>query len=97
MNKLGKLIHTLEKDELENLKRDLLIGNMEKLINKRLLMLSTGEMKICPVCGNDINILKDEYYKLEFGDQSLRRQAYFDALDCMQFFIDKSRGQEVNQ
>lgn len=86
MNKLAKIINTLGKEELELLQRDLVSGNVDKLVKKRLEMFEPmlGE-KQCPVCGGPVN---DESFVLEFGKRYLRKKAYFDGLDCMFYFLN---------
>lgn len=86
MNKLSKLISEMEKDDLIKIRKDLISGNIERLIEKRLESFQENySEKFCPVCGGPIT---DESFKLEFGSTYLRRKAYFDGADCMQYFVD---------
>lgn len=82
MNKLKQLINTMPKEDLLKLKRDLIAGNLDKLINQRL----QGNLseKQCPVCGETII---GEPYLLEFGKQ-VRQKAHFDGADCLLYFIE---------
>mgnify|MGYP005839828559 CR=1 FL=1 len=86
MNKLSKLIQEMDKEDLLKIRKDLVLGNIERLIEKRLESFQEKySEKFCPVCGGAIT---DESFKLEFGSTYLRRKAYFDGADCMQYFID---------
>ncbi|MCF7866045.1 hypothetical protein K9L67_01735 [Candidatus Woesearchaeota archaeon] len=87
MNKLAGLIKQMNKDELQLLNRDLIAGNIDKILRKRLNELNNENFdeKQCPVCGGNVN---EESFKIEFGKLYLRRKAYFDAVDCMQYFIE---------
>lgn len=75
----------MDKEDLLKIKRDLVSGNIERLIEKRLESFEEkfGE-KFCPVCGGPVT---DESFKLEFGSPYLRRKAYFDGVDCMLYFV----------
>jgi len=86
MNKLVKLIRGLGKDELLLIKRDLVAGNIDREINRRLMEFAQEEHfseKTCPVCGGKIT---SDAYKLEFGKDYLRKKAYFDGVDCLEYF-----------
>lgn len=86
MNKLAKLIRGLGKEELILIKRDLVAGNIDREINLRLMELTSKEHfseKTCPVCGGEIT---NDAYKLEFGKGYLRKKAYFDGVDCLEYF-----------
>ncbi len=85
MNKLKHLIQQLNEEDLTNLKRDLDSGNLQKLISKRLDELRLKD-KNCPVCGEKID---NESFVLEFGKGYLRRKAYFDGSDCLEYFLNK--------
>lgn len=83
MNKLARMIDRLGKEELLLLQRDLDEGNIEKHISRRLQ--EYGEHKACPTCGGAVDA--SSAVRLEFGPADLRQQAFFDAPDCLQFFI----------
>jgi hypothetical protein len=86
MNKLAKIIDDLDKGELLKIKRDLIAGNIDRLIEKKLRKYEEFNLseKQCPVCGGDI---EDGCYVLEFGAPYLRRRAFFDAVDCLEYFV----------
>jgi len=84
MNKLAKLIDKLGKEDLIKIKRDLVSGNIDKLIAKKLSEIENIDEKFCPVCGGKIT---QDSFKLEFGSNYLRRKAYFDGVDCISYFI----------
>lgn len=81
MNKLGKIIEKLSFEELQAIKKDLESGNLNTLIDKRL---EQKKPRSCPVCGE--NVLNDSYI-LEFGKDYLRKKAYFDGADCLNYFV----------
>ncbi|MGV8168580.1 MAG: hypothetical protein ACP5N3_00825 [Candidatus Nanoarchaeia archaeon] len=86
MNKLARIIDNLEKEDLIKIKRDLIAGNIDRLIEKKLRKYPEFNLseKNCPVCGGDI---EEGCYILEFGSSYLRRRAFFDALDCLEYFV----------
>jgi hypothetical protein len=86
MNKLAKIIDNLDKDDLLKIKRDLIAGNIDKLIERKLNAypeINFSE-KQCPVCSAEIS---QDSFILEFGESYLRRKAYFDAADCLAYFV----------
>lgn len=87
MNKLAKIISELGYDELRLLQKDVLEGNMEKLINTRLKDFQDKEATVCPVCGTHIVDPENSTLTLFFGPKDFRRKATFDATDCLEYFI----------
>lgn len=83
MNKLSEIIGNLSLNELNLIKQDLDEGNIHKLINKRLKR-EDDKISICPVCGAEID--KNTAFILEFGKE-IRKRAFFDELDCLNYFI----------
>jgi hypothetical protein len=86
MNRLAKIIDGLDKEDLVKIKRDLIAGNIDRLIEKKLRTHDEFNLseKQCPVCGGDID---DGAFILEFGEAYLRRRAFFDAADCLEYFV----------
>ena len=86
MNKLAKIINTLDKDDLIKIRRDLIAGNIDKVISKRLDEFSglNFSNKQCPVCGGSIH---NNSFVLEFGSDYLRKRAFFDGVDCLEYFV----------
>jgi len=85
VNKLVKIIDTLEEKDLEKLKMDIDTGNMKRLIERRLIFVS-DDNKVCPICDKPITT---QDFVLEFGKIGLRMKASFDALDCLNAFLKK--------
>ena len=83
MNKLAAIIEGLGPDDLVLIRKDLLAGNIERLIEKRLHGMQKLERQ-CPVCSGSIG---KNALVLEFGEDYLRRKAYFDGVDCMEYFL----------
>lgn len=86
MNKLPKLIENMSEKDLINLRKDLLAGNLDKLISKRLQNIRNYSEKNCAVCGAKIDA---NSLILEFGKEYLRKRAYFDEKDCMNYFLQE--------
>jgi hypothetical protein len=86
MNKLSKIINNLNEDDLLKIKRDLVAGNVDKLIEKRLDDLKNVNFssKHCPVCDG---IIESDCFVLEFGKPYLRKRAFFDGVDCLEYFV----------
>ncbi len=85
MNQLKNLIKNLNEEDLLKIKKDLEEGNIQRLINKKINQLNLDK-KRCPVCGEKINT---ESFYLEFGKDYLRKKAYFDGADCLEYFLNK--------
>lgn len=93
MNKLSKIIDTLGPEDLAKIKRDLIAGNIDRLIEKKLNSYKGTDFsdKVCPVCSGEI---VEGAYVLEFGAPYLRRRAFFDAIDCLQYFVETNLKQK---
>ncbi len=87
MNKLAKIINDLPKEDVLKIKRDLVAGNIDRLVEKKLRGFEGEKLseKFCPVCSAEIN---ENAFVLEFGSSYLRKRAYFDALDCLEYFVN---------
>jgi hypothetical protein len=86
MNRLSKIIEQLSMEDLKLLQKDLLAGNIEKLINARMQQLETR--KTCPTCGHELRP-EDMKFSIEFGPKDLRQRAFFDEYDCLEYFVQK--------
>ena len=87
MNKLAKLIESLDEEDLKLLKKDLKAGNIERLINKKLQDKREEDFnKVCPVCQAQI---EEGSLTLIFGPEGLRKKASFCAMDCLEYFLNK--------
>jgi len=85
MSKLAKIIDDLSQEDVLKIKRDLVAGNIDRLIDKKIKLFDREKLseKFCPVCNAEI---KEDAFILEFGASYLRKKAYFDALDCLEYF-----------
>lgn len=88
MNKLAKIIKTLSFEELKKLELDYTTGNLKRLIQQQLQTRKQNNYRICPICYTKISKDKEKY-NLTFGPPDFKKQAFFDELDCMEFFIEK--------
>jgi hypothetical protein len=84
MNKLAELIRNLPPEDVLLIKKDLEEGNLYRIIADRLAELELPQ-KVCPVCNAPLD--DNAPYVLYFGN-GIRKKARFDALDCLEFFID---------
>lgn len=89
MNQLKSLIDELDIEQLLKLKKELIEGNIERLINKKILSFNWGEENICPVCNRKIDDINNGAYVLYFGAKDFRRKASFCATDCLSYFVEK--------
>ena len=94
MNRLAKLIETLSLTDLRLIQKDLEAGNIERLVNRRIEELDAA--KVCPTCGSELNKV-DQKFTIEFGPPGLRQRAYFDELDCLDYFVEKLAAQNARQ
>lgn len=87
MNKLAQLINNLSEEDLMMIKRDLISGNIDRIISQKLDNSASQRYseKICPICGGNI---EDDSFVLEFGSSYLRRKAHFDGADCLEYFLN---------
>ncbi|MCC7574680.1 hypothetical protein KO361_03760 [Candidatus Woesearchaeota archaeon] len=86
MNKLSRIISSLSEEDLLKIKRDLVAGNVDRLVEMRLSEFQEVKFssKQCPVCGGKIT---NDSFVLEFGKSYIRRRAFFDGLDCLEYFV----------
>ncbi len=87
MNKLARIIEDLNEEDLLKIKRDLVSGNIDRLIEKKLSFFEEQKFssKMCPVCGG---LIHKESLVLEFGKPYVRRKAFFDGVDCLEYFVN---------
>jgi hypothetical protein len=85
MNKLAELIRSLPPEDILLIKKDLDEGNVTRLITERIAELELPQ-RVCPVCNTSLD--DDAPYILYFGT-GVGKKARFDALDCLQLFIDE--------
>ena len=83
MNKLAKLINSLDSDDLKKIKKDLVEGNLLKLVDDKLKKLGDFN-KVCPVCGTPT---KEDHITISFGEPGLRKKASFCGEDCLEYFL----------
>ena len=87
MNRLARLIESLDEQDLKLIKKDLEAGNIDRLINIRLQEKKEADFnKVCPVCQSQIG---EENLTLIFGPEELRKKASFCAIDCLEYFLNK--------
>lgn len=86
MNKLAALIKELPYDDLVNLKRDIIEGNMLRLVEERLAAFDNPN-RVCPVCNTSID--PETAITVFFGPKGLRHRASFDGEDCLEYFVQK--------
>ncbi|MBR9690797.1 hypothetical protein GOV08_03880 [Candidatus Woesearchaeota archaeon] len=87
MNRLSKIISDLSFEELKLIQKDLVEGNIEKLINKRINHYEEGGKTICPICHTNIIDTQSDGFTLLFGPKDFRRKATFCATDCLDYFV----------
>lgn len=88
--KINDAIENMSYEELIDLKNNILEGNIQKTINDKIEEKREQTNKVCPVCHNTID---ENSLKLEFGPKDLRRRAYFCAIDCLEYFINRIKKQ----
>ncbi len=94
MNKLAAIIDKLPLADLMLIQKDLEAGNIDKLLKQRIAEFDV--LKTCPTCGRELG--RDEQrFTIEFGPQGLRQRAYFDELDCLNYFVEKLHAQNARQ
>ena len=86
MNRLAALIASLPLEDVRLIQKDLEAGNIERLINRRIEELDVR--KSCPTCGSELS-RAEQKFSIEFGPTGLRQRAYFDELDCLDYFVKK--------
>lgn len=96
MNKLTKIIEELNEEDLLLIRRDLIAGNIDRLISKRLDNVKGFKFneKLCPVCSGEI---RENAFILEFGEPYLRRRAFFDGVDCLDYFLHNQLNHKKDQ
>lgn len=94
MNRLARLIETLSLHDLELIRKDLEAGNVHRLVERRIHELD--EPKTCPTCGEQLT-KSQRKYAIEFGPEALRQKAYFDELDCLDYFLKRLHSEAQRQ
>ena len=89
MNKLAKMIESLEYEDLLRLQKDFEKGTLHNLIAKRIYSHKSDRLVLCPICSGPIK--EGDGYHLEFGSRDLRKKATFDGIDCLEYFLVKIR------
>lgn len=93
MNKLGKLVKGLQYEDLVKIRRDIIEGNMLRLVEERIGEFENPN-RVCPVCNTPID--PKTAITLYFGPKGLRQRASFDGEDCLEYFVKKMRsGRQV--
>ena len=98
MNHLVRIINSLDYKELKAIQKDLAEGNMGKLIAEKIFNIEKSigvDDKVCPTCENKINE-KEAHYTLIFGPVDFKKKASFCGHDCLTFFIDKIKMQNLS-
>ena len=90
--KFREIVEELDHDDLTRLHKDLHDGSGEyikEVISDKIRELEEAEQRICAVCGNQINPYYVNDFCLHFGPRDFKKRAYFCALDCLEYFINK--------
>jgi hypothetical protein len=95
MNKLPQLIENMTYSDLLALQKDLRVGNLDRLISKRMEDIKPTQTKCCPVC--NISVSQDTHLTLIFGPADFRQKASFDGPDCLIYFLDQIRKKEEKE
>lgn len=96
MNKLSKIINDLDYEELKLIKKDLELGNIEKLVTIKIKEHEGVKSIICPVCHTIIQNPDDGAFTLFFGPAGFRKKASFCATDCLEYFINHIKNLSYN-
>ncbi len=88
MNKLAKLIKEMQYEEAQNLRKDVMEGNMLRIVDERIAAFENPN-RVCPVCNTPID--PETALTLYFGPKGLRHRASFDAEDCLEYFVTKMK------
>ena len=95
MNRLTRLIQNLSEKDLKLIRKDLVEGNIERLISKKLQEKREEDFnKVCPVCQAPLG---EGNLTLIFGPEGLRKKASFCALDCLEYFLSKIKQQRAEK
>jgi len=85
MNKLAALVQEIPYDDLLKLRKDIMAGNMLRLIEERIATFENPN-RVCPTCGREVH--PNEALTLYFGPKGLRQRASFDGEDCLKHFLE---------
>lgn len=95
MTKLKQTIKKLSPEELKNLEKELREDSVHvrHIIEEEIKQNEENQKKVCVVCGNPISESK-EPLTLYFGRKDFRKKAYFCAVDCLQYYLEKMKNSE---
>ena len=99
LDKIKEGISNLEYFELKELQKELSNGSqtLSRLVSSRIHNMEKDTGCICPVCSSVIDPSKKDSFTLIFGPNNLKKKVSFCAIDCLQYFISKSKQVEVSQ
>ncbi len=97
--KIKSIIDEVNYEDLYKMREDLENGgvHLKKLVDKKIGEIEEDEIKTCATCGNQINLLTTGNFELIFGPPDLRKRAYFCALDCLEYFVQKLKNVEMKK
>lgn len=89
MERLHKFIQELSAHELQQIKTDLDNDSkyLRHMIGAQLLLLETGNCKVCANCGSQILEAQHTNLTLTFGPADFRKKATLCGMDCMEGFL----------
>jgi hypothetical protein len=81
------MLDNMTYDDLAMFEKELASGKMRKHVRHRMRSIARKGMKICPVCGSEIDVTRYGHFALDFGPVGFRKRAHFDGVDCLEYFI----------
>lgn len=99
MSKIIRTLNAMTYNDLQEVRKELGTGKLATYVDRRLQRIQQKGMKVCPVCGGQVDVSEKKHFALDFGPVDFRKRAHFDALDCLEYFLarlkDQQRGDKI--
>jgi hypothetical protein len=91
--KVKNFMDGLDYDELYRLKLDLDKGGLQlmRIVREKIAQKQKEHGSLCATCQRDINSHDNSTFTLLFGPSDLRQKASFCAVDCLEYFINRTK------
>ncbi len=99
MKKFRDVVGEIMYEDLVKIRKDLETGghHIKKLVDSQIQEIEKKEVKKCATCGAELNPYYVDDYTLTFGRRDFRKRAYFCGLDCLNYFLEKLKRQDLKE
>ncbi|MFA6089678.1 MAG: hypothetical protein WC755_07490 [Candidatus Woesearchaeota archaeon] len=88
-SRIKEIIGALPISDLKILREDMTNNHYSLKLIDEIIEKFEQSKKVCAACGTSIDPYSDEKIVITFGPQGLERKGHFCAYDCMNYFMEK--------